>query len=88
MPEDAIIMSWSVTEEGVCGNTFIPAMDLVGRKTDLKCFSIGSLTEARANWVVDAMVFLMRSTGTQPKKGRKSSRSGSATVTVCATVRV
>jgi hypothetical protein len=39
MPEDAIIMSWSVTEEGICSNTFIPAMDIVGREAGVEVFA-------------------------------------------------
>jgi hypothetical protein len=38
MPKDAIIMSRSVTKEGVSCNTFIPAMDIVGRETGLEVF--------------------------------------------------
>jgi hypothetical protein len=38
MTKDAIIMSRSVTEEGVSRNTFIPAMDVVGREAGLAMF--------------------------------------------------
>jgi hypothetical protein len=38
MTEDTIIMSRSVTEECVSQNTFIPAMDIVGRETGLEMF--------------------------------------------------
>jgi hypothetical protein len=38
MNRDAIIMSRSDTEEGVSCNTFIPAMDIVGREPELVLF--------------------------------------------------
>jgi hypothetical protein len=38
MMEDAIIVSRSLTEEGVNCNTFIPVMDVVGREAGLVTF--------------------------------------------------
>jgi hypothetical protein len=39
MTEAAIIMSRSVTEEGVSRHTFIPSINIVGRETGLEVFS-------------------------------------------------
>jgi hypothetical protein len=49
MTDDAIIMSRSVTEEGVSRHTFIPSMHIVSRETGPEVFCIGRRTEAQAN---------------------------------------